>query len=734
MPAVVSENALKILDKRYFDKTVGEDSPEKMWKRCSGGNKEYEEMLSELLFLPNSPTLFNLGTKNGGTLSACFVFDFDDTLRDGPRSIMATIDKAAAVAKAGGGVGYYGGNLRGKGSVVHSTHRYACGPVEVMRFCNRLAKLITQGGKRDLAQMFVLNVDHPDIREFIVCKDVDPQGIGSFNISVSWKDKFLKQVDFDHLESDSHVDSYTGLWHEQTKSAWKTGDPGMLFDDEINKYNATPHIGRINATNPCGETPNVNDEPCNLGSLGLRRFVMQRSDDGRKYEVDWAKLRHYVKLSTRYLDDVLDWNTFPHPDIDKMARLTRKLGLGVMGWADMLALLRIPYDTQDAVDLGSELWADCRRIAVEESIAMGKTKGVYPAWDASKSPDWAAASRNSTNTSIAPTGTIAIVSDNSPSIEPHYALESERTTYEGMKMQERIPVWKELNGFVPKVASEIGIEWHIKHQAAFQESTDLGVSKTINLPHNATVKDVSDAYRMMWKLKCKGGTIFRDGCRDEQVIVDTTKRTKSVYSTSDSAASALTEAQLKELVDKYAEQLHRYMVLPPGKTFETHPAGLSTRRKLPSRRMGITTKFRIGGTKGYYIVNKYDDGTPGELFVMIDNQGSTVDGFLVSWAKDFSVALQYGAALKDLVKLHKNSRFEPSGFTGDPELPNCTSIPDYIVRRIEKDFLKTEDAIMSKLDIGGLKSSQICPDCGSSLYHQAGCLVCFHPGCGFSKC
>jgi ribonucleoside-diphosphate reductase alpha chain len=688
MPAAVSDNALTILRKRYFDKTAGEDTPSQMWKRCSGGSRDYEEMLSELLFLPNSPTLFNLGTSHGGTLSACFVFSFEDSLRDGSRSIMATLDKAAAVAKAGGGVGYYFGNLRGRGSLVRSTHRHACGPVEVMRMCNRLSKLITQGGKRDLAQMGVLNSDHPDIEEFISCKDSDPQGIGSFNISVSWKDDHLKGVD---SRSESAPDRWTSLWWKQCHSAWRTGDPGMLFFDAINRANATPHLGSIQATNPCGETPNLCDEPCNLGSLALRRFVKKVNG---KHQIDWQKLEYYARLATRYLDDVLDWNSFPHPDIDHMARHTRKLGLGVMGWADLLALLRIPYDTQDAVDLGDELWGKCSQWATEESVKMADTKGPYPAYSPETAPVWAPRARNSTRTSIAPTGTISIIADCSSGIEPHYALEWERTTYEGIKMTERIPVWSEIGDFRPKTAAEVGIEWHIRHQAVFQKHTDLGVSKTINLPNSATVQDVSDAYRLMWKTGCKGGTIFRDGCRAEQVLVAKGDKTKSVY---------MTGAEPAEGAEK-------------------------KRRRLFRRRKGETTKFVVAKTEGYYTANTYDDGTLGEIFVLVSNQGSTLNGFLDAWAKTFSLALQWNTPLQDLVNLHKFSRFEPAGLTGDPDVPICTSIIDFIVQDLERKFLKKVE------DKGHTGTGQYCPDCSTELVRKDGCYCCPAERCGYSRC
>jgi ribonucleoside-diphosphate reductase alpha chain len=537
MPATIAPNALAILEKRYLDDEA--KTPDALFRRVSGGSKDYYRIMSELYFLPNSPTLFNMGTKSGGTLSACFVFDIADSLNGDwppgglndtdPNSIIGTLFKASCVAKAGGGVGYYLGNIRHEGAAVKSVHRHACGPVQVLKFLHQLRSLITQGGKRDLAQMGVLPCWHPDAKKFIHCKDEDPQGLSSFNISVSWTEEWLKQVDRINTAA---ADPASRLWWEQCQSAWRTGCPGMLFFDTINRANATPHLGNINATNPCGETPNLNNEPCNLGSIAAARFLDYR---GGRWDIDWDMLKQVVQESTRFLDDILDWNTFPHPDITAAAKATRKLGLGVMGWADVLAIMHIPYDTQEAVDLGATLMKFINHHAEEESAKMALTKGVYPAWESA--PEEVKKrfkfARNSTRSSIAPTGTIAIIADVWGSIEPHYALRCERTTNEGLKLTDGIAPWvaQRLRGFVPKTASEVDWQWHIKHQAAFQRHTDLGVSKTINLPNTATVEDVSAAYKMMWEEGCKGGTIFRDGCRNEQVLVAERKPKTSVYTT-----------------------------------------------------------------------------------------------------------------------------------------------------------------------------------------------------------
>jgi ribonucleoside-diphosphate reductase alpha chain len=721
MKGEVSDVAMKVLSARYFAQEKKETKPEDLFRRVSGGKDEYFHLMNDLVFLPNSPTLFNMGLENGCTLSACFVFDVDDTLLDGPRSIMATQAKAAAVAKAGGGVGYYFGNLRPKGAPIRSVHREACGPVAALRHYHSIRNLIKQGARRDLAQMGVLNADHPDIREWIHCKDEDPKALESFNISVSWRDAMLKKVDPPFQGSPKSATAETDLWHEQCQSAWKTGDPGMLFWDAINRANATPHLGNINATNPCGETPNLCDEPCNLGSLAVCRFLKKA---GNRWDVMWDLLRDYARLATRFLDDILDWNQFPHADIDQAAKATRKLGLGVMGWADMLAILGVPYASSAAIDLAHEVMGTINQAAMDESMELAGLKGPYPAWESGDPRLGWKKARNSTRTSIAPTGTISLIANVFSSIEPYFAFDAERTTNEGMKLKDGVPEWVKKhipNGHTPELANQIPYQWHVRHQAAFQRHTDLGVSKTINMPNNATVADISKAYHMMWKEGCKGGTIYRDGCRTEQVLVSKDK--KSVYTTSE--------------------------------TRDTAPA----RRKLPAERKSLTKKFRIGGTKGYATVGLYEDGTPGEVFITVDNMGSTLDGFLDSWAKTFSNAIQYGTPLAALVRLHRNSRFDPAGFTGDPDVPSCTSIPDFIVRWMEIRFLnqktvtvetfvvkdgKTEatfastDQVVKNLVVIRTteepKSGALCPDCGTEMIYQASCLTCVKPGCGFTKC
>lgn len=676
MPATISENAMKILEARYLDG----DSVDSMWDRVSGGVDRFRNLLSELRFIPNSPTLFNMGKGNKCTSAACFVFEIDDEMgplpTDNHRSIVNTRAKAVAVAKAGGGVGYYFGNLRPRGSLIKSIHRKACGPVAVLKDYHAIHRLITQGGKRDLAQMGVLNVEHPDILEFIHVKDEDPQSLSSFNISVSWSDEWLERC-FAGGSKENKV------WKEHMESAWKTGCPGILFPDTINKANINPHLGLIKATNPCGEVPNRCDEPCSLGSLSLPKYFA-----GGNRDVDWKLLEEDAYTAFCFMDDILDRNEFPHPEITKAAFLTRRLGLGVMGWANLLALMHIHYDTQKAVDLGGRVMKLISDVSLQASIDLAKVKGPYLGYDPVKTNG--PFCRNETRTSIAPTGTIALIANVFGSIEPFFALEWDRTTQEGIKMKERISCWKELEGFVPKTANEVSPEWHVKHQAAFQKHTCLGVSKTNNLPNSATVEDVSKIYKMMYASGCKGGTIFRDGCRSEQVLVS--KKTTSVFAINQTPS----------------------------------------RRKMPSERQSITHKFRVSGTECFLTVGFFEDNkTPGELFLRASKMGSTISGILDTWAITFSLALQSSTSLETLCKHHAGTRFEPHGPTDNPNIPVCTSIPDYVVRWMYSKFIANKKADEVKTSEG---SGIYCPECDKEVIYQSGCLVCINKSCNWSRC
>ena len=485
----LSPNASFILSQRYL---LPGETPDELVHRVSFGKPEYMAIIESLDFLPNSPTLFNAGT-GAGSLSACYKFDIQDSLE----SIMDVARKAAFCQKWGGGVGYVLSELRPCGAPVGSTHRVALGPVGVMRILHSISKEITQGGRRNGAQMAILHVDHPDILEFIHCKDENPQALSTFNISVAITDEFM-----DHVLSQKASVHEMQVWKAIAESAWRTGDPGLYFIDTAERMNPTPYLGKLTGTNPCAEVPLLDNEACNLGSIDLGKFIL----DGT---IDWKRLEGVVRTAIRYLNEVLDRNMFPDPVITAAVSRTRKIGLGVMGWADALALMGIHYDSEMAVELGRLTMESINTWALEESIFLADEKAPYEAGKLT---------RNATRTCIAPTGTIALLAGCSSGIEPHYDLEWTRTMGDGTELQERIPVMDRINGFRPHTAHEIAPEWHIRHQAAFQRHTDLAVSKTINMPYSAQPQDIATAYMMMWTMGVKGGTVYRDGCRATQVL------------------------------------------------------------------------------------------------------------------------------------------------------------------------------------------------------------------------
>ncbi len=611
-----TENADRILHKRYYERrdeypvcewcsnledengnlpshSVCHESVDQFFARISFGIQEYEdELFRPLVFMVNSPTLFNAGTVAGGTLSACFKFDVPDTME----GILDIAKKAGMVLKAGGGVGYVVSNVRAKGAHVNSTHRKALGPLGCLDIYQVVARQITQGGKRDGAQMGILHCDHEDIYEFIHLKDDNPEDMETFNISVALTDDFMERAINDPVV-DVGNNPPRLLW-EMAESAWKTGDPGCYFIDTAERYNPTPWLGQLTGTNPCGEVPLLDNEACNLGSINLAKFVLE---NGSGFDVIW--LTRTVRRAVRYLDDVLDRNTFPDPLITEAVRLTRKIGLGVMGWADALALMGIAYDSEEAVELAGIVSDMINQAAHSESILLAEERGAYPGWELGER--WRherrveddhflyGRRRNATVTCIAPTGTIAIIAGASGGVEPHFAREWTRVTGDGITMKEIIPVMEHLpDGFIPPTAMEIAPEWHIKHQAAWQRNVDLACSKTINMPAEATVEDIRQAYFMMWKMECRGGTIYRNGSRDVQVL------------TVDPGPGAG--------VEKIEIVPHTNGATPMLSSASPAPAA---RRKMPETRNSITHKFSVGDVEGYVHVGLHEDGTPGEVFL-----------------------------------------------------------------------------------------------------------------------
>ncbi|MBL6448740.1 adenosylcobalamin-dependent ribonucleoside-diphosphate reductase [Fulvivirga sp. 29W222] len=560
---LLSKNALKVLESRYLKRnTFGKvtETPLEMFQRvskavaqaelCWGSNtdvKVWEEkfyrMLTALHFLPNSPTLMNAGL-SAPQLSACFVLPVEDHLKD----IFSSLKLAALVQKSGGGTGFNFSHLRPKNDLLIHTQGQASGPVAFMKIFNTATTYIKQGGKRRGANMGILNIDHPDIEEFICCKRRE-NAFTNFNISIGIYDHFMNalQVDGDWLLIHPRTGAITKvvkakhLWNLIIENAWSGGDPGLIFLDTINQFNPTPSLGTIEATNPCGEVPLLPYEACNLGSINVAAFIKQK-------KFDWPALEQTVILATRFLDNVIEASEFPSLRIKNMVKGNRKIGLGVMGWAEALSKLEIPYDSNHAVETGRTLMRFIAEKSLTASYMLARERGPFTNWQKHASNQHIPV-RNATRTCIAPTGTISILANTSSSIEPYFALayrrqhilegstlyESNNTLLEYLKQKHIDPAgvishiektgtlrgMKSIPSSVKalfKTAPEIHPSWHLKHQKAFQEFTDNAVSKTINLPQKAKPSDVHDIYFSAWEMKLKGITIFRLNSRKKQVL------------------------------------------------------------------------------------------------------------------------------------------------------------------------------------------------------------------------
>lgn len=468
---------------------------------------EYYDLMAKLLFLPNSPTIMNAGRPAPhGQLAACFVIGIEDSME----SICEAIRKQMLIHKSGGGTGFNFSNLRSSGAKVNSTNGRASGPISFMSLFDKATETVQQGGMRRGANMGILNVDHPDIRDFIHCKDKDGT-IANFNISVGVFDSFMEKAEADPKGAEAV------LLDEIAETAWRTGDPGIIFLDAINRGNTTPDLGPLTSTNPCGESPLYPNEACNLGSINLAKMAI-------KGEFDYELLKKTAAIATRFLDSVIDVNHYPLPEISEAVKHTRKIGLGVMGWADLLFQLRIPYDSEQAIELAEKIMSLIKDTAHKTSVELGIEKGIPGALEH-------LGRRNATLTCIAPTGTIALLADCSSGIEPLFALEHTRvrTQIDGTKVimkqvnrhyaeafKEELPENVIKSVFI--TSHDVAPLSHVRTQGVFQKYTDLAVSKTVNLPHESTKKDVLDSYVLAWKLGCKGITIYRDGSKSMQVL------------------------------------------------------------------------------------------------------------------------------------------------------------------------------------------------------------------------
>ncbi len=729
----LTQNALTVLEKRYLKKdNQGQivETPEEMFRRVAkyiasaelnynqkadtaGWEEKFYRLMTSLEFLPNSPTLMNAG-RELGQLSACFVIPVDDSME----SIFDAVKYTALIHKSGGGTGFSFSRLRPKKDRVGSTGGVASGPVSFMRAFDTATDVIKQGGMRRGANMAILNIDHPDILDFIAAKE-DPKALTNFNLSVAVTNEFMEAVeknkDYNLINPHNKevVDKLNaGEVFEKIKdTAWRTGDPGIVFIDNINKNNPTPKLGKIESTNPCGEQPLLPFESCNLASINLSKIVKNETD---KPEIDYAKLRQTVKLGVRFLDDVIDVNKFPLPQIEKMTRATRKIGLGVMGFADMLLKLRIPYNSDKALEVAENVMRFISEETTRESVRLGEDRGLFPAFKGSiYDTNNGLNPRNASRTTIAPTGTLSIIAGCSSGIEPLFALSYTRHILDGQQLIEINPYFEEIarnEGFYSKelmqqlaegknlrdfenipewvkdvfvTAHDITPEWHVRMQAAFQKFTDSAVSKTVNLPHEATIQDVAEVYMLAYKLGLKGITIYRDRSRESQVL-------------NLSHAEEKAEAKL-------------------------------TPRPRPKVTKGITERVTTGCGYIYVTVN-FDDKGICEVFSSLGKAGGCASAQLEATSRLISLAARSGIDPGSVAKHLRGIHCPSVAWEEGRAILSCA---DAIASVLEK-YTKEKDADTSK-DLGVAKNwAGQCPECGNMLIYQEGCHIC--PSCGYTKC
>ncbi|MGD9118986.1 MAG: vitamin B12-dependent ribonucleotide reductase [Dehalococcoidia bacterium] len=744
----ISENALRVLEKRYLKKDKegkAVETPEEMFRRVAAAiaaaelnydpkaevkvqEDEFYQLMANLEFLPNSPTLMNAG-RELGQLSACFVIPVSDSMD----SIFDAVKYTALIHKSGGGTGFSFSNLRPEGDFVKSTSGVASGPVSFMEVFDTTTDVTKQGGTRRGANMGILSIDHPDIMRFITAKE-DHSKLTNFNISVAVTAEFMEAVkNGDEYElinpRNQKVEKKLKareVFDKIVDMAWRTGDPGIVFIDRINQDNPTPALGKIESTNPCGEQPLLPYESCNLGSINLARML--KATDGN-YEIDYPKISRVVRSAVRFLDNVIDVNKFPLDKIADMTRKSRKIGLGVMGFADMLLMLGVPYNSEEALEVGTEVMRFVHDEADKASAELADERGVFPAfpgsiYDVPGSPKM----RNASCTTIAPTGTLSIIAGCSSGIEPLFALSYTRNILDGAQMVEVNPYFEKVardGGFyseelmkklaegahladmesVPDevkrvfiTAHQITPKWHVKMQAAFQKSTDNAVSKTVNFPTEATREDIATVYKMAYEEGLKGITIYRDRSRDAQVLTTGKKKEE--------------------------------------KAFKLTP------RERPTETQGAITKVSTG-CGSLYITVAYDDKGIFEVFATLGKAGGCASAQLEATCRLITLALRSGVDVASLVKQLKGIRCPSIAWEGGKSILSCAdAIAGVLEKHIGAESGEGEES--SNLEVA-LKSPDSgngtdavknlagqCPDCGNLLVYQEGCYIC--PSCGYTKC
>jgi len=730
----LSENAKRVLAKRYLKKDADgnvQETPEQMFRRVAHHIAQAEvqygsaadvakveeifyKMMTESKFLPNSPTLMNAGRRLG-QLAACFVLPVEDSME----GIFDALKNAALIHKSGGGTGFAFSRLRPKHSRVGTTGGVASGPVSFMRIFNTATEQVKQGGTRRGANMAILRVDHPDIMEFIFSKK-DNNELNNFNISVGITDAFIEALNnggtYDLIDpcGGEKVDELDAVEVYQTlvKQAWKNGDPGIVFLDRLNRDNPTPLLGEIESTNPCGEQPLLPLEACNLGSLNLAKFVVQ---NGQGPVIDYEALRELVWHAVRFLDNTIDMSKYPLAEIDKMVRGNRKIGLGVMGFSDTLYQLRIPYNSEQALEMAEEVMCFIQEESHNASKQLAKERGTFKNFEKSVFKERnEAPRRNATTTTIAPTGTLSIIAGCSSGIEPLFALSFVRNVMDNDKLLEINPhfegVAKErgfhsrelmdavarkgsLSGMkeIPEdvrnvfvTAHDVTPDWHIRMQAAFQKYTDNAVSKTVNLPHDATVEDVKKVYDLAYELDCKGVTIYRDGSKENQVLSFADKKQKD-----DGFMAAVKER--------------------------------------PETLEGFTSRMVTGMGRLYVTVTEYQ-GRPFEVFATIGKSGRSTTAKTEAIGRLVSLALRSGVAVEKIVE-------QLNGIGGEHPVFQkgglVLSIPDAISRVLEKRYMDNGARGKSGKHENSLLGEN-CPECGQTISFEEGCMLCHF--CGYTKC
>ncbi len=754
-----SENALKVLQSRYLTKDENGkvlEEPKDLLKRvakvvaavdfeygASGEEsaKEFYRIMANMEFLPNSPTLMNAGRKLG-QLSACFVLPVGDSIED----IFEAVKNTAIIHQTGGGTGFSFSRLRPSNDVVKTTMGKSSGPLSFMKVFNQATEQIKQGGTRRGANMAILRVDHPDIIQFIECKR-DLNELTNFNISVALTDKFMEA-----LENDDEYDLINPrnqevwgrlrakeVFDKVVDNAWFHGDPGIVFIDRINKYAPVPSMGPIEATNPCGEQPLEPYGSCNLGSINLAKMVAEKNGD---FQVDYEKLRKTVRIAVRFLDNVIDANKYPLKQIEEVNKKLRRIGLGVMGFSDMLIKLGVPYDSNEAVRLAEDLMNFINTEAWNMSRELGEKRGSFSAFsDSTLVAKGEKAVRNCSITTIAPTGTISIISNCSSGIEPLFAISYIRENILGgdTKMVEVNPLFEKIakqRGFyseelMKKIAQkgslqeimeipedvrrvfvtshDISPEWHVKIQAAFQKYVDNAVSKTVNFKHDATREDVYKVYMLAYDLGCKGVTIYRDGCRDKQV---------------------LNIAGTKDLQKKNGNELEQLVNAPVTLIPKKRPQVLE----------GKTIKIGTGEGDLYVTINQDEEGIPFELFATMGKSGGFSAAQTEAIGRLISLCFRSNIEPLRIIKQLKGIRgSKPIGFGENRVL----SSPDAIAKALEiylrppldLEFDKEDHVklpIVTDEDVVKDTQYQICSECGGTVEHEGGCSVCHD--CGYSEC